>query len=182
MTTISEAEKALRLSRDQDANARTAESPFGAENYRWTTNANEGNFDFNNFDFNSGNAGSSGGGICDELFNRAGRGGNSERTNGPQRGRDIEATLDLILEDANRSGRHFLQLQAAVACPTCRGSGVVTGKICPACGGSGQVIEPKTIETNIPKGVKNGATLRLAGKGGVGANGKPVKMDQYGQI
>ena len=156
------------------ANARRAESPFGAGNYRRTTNANEGNFDFNNFDFNFGNAGSAGGGIFDELFNRAGRGGNSARTTEPNRGRDIEATLELSLEDANRGGRHSLQLQSVVVCPTCNGSGVVNGAVCPTCGGSGQVIEPKTIETNIPTGVRNGATLKIAGKGGTGANGKPA--------
>ena len=156
------------------ANARSAGSPFGAGDYRQTSYANQGNFDFNNFDFNFGNAGSAGGGIFDELFNRAGRGGGNARTNQPSRGRDVEATLELSLEEANRGGRHSLQLQAVVICPTCKGSGSINGGICPTCGGSGQIIQPKTIETNIPKGVRNGATLRIAGKGGEGLSGKPA--------
>jgi DnaJ-class molecular chaperone len=56
----------------------------------------------------------------------------------------------------------------------CKGSGVANGEICPTCKGSGQVIKPKSIETNIPAGVRNGATLRLAGKGSPGSNGKPA--------
>ena len=153
------------------ANARRAESPFGAGNYQRTNQADGSNYDFGNFDFNFGDAGAAGGGIFDELFNRANR-GNARRTADRERGRDVEATLELSLEDAHRGGRHSLQLQTSVVCPTCGGSGVIAGgAICPTCSGSGRVIEPKTIEVNIPAGVRDGATLRLAGQGGAGAGG-----------
>jgi DnaJ-class molecular chaperone len=65
-------------------------------------------------------------------------------------------------------------MQAAETCPTCNGTGLVGDagdKTCPACGGSGQVLKPKTIEVNIPAGVRDGSTVRLAGQGGAGMNG-----------
>jgi DnaJ-class molecular chaperone len=82
--------------------------------------------------------------------------------------------LELSLEEAHRGGRRTLQMQAAETCPTCNGTGLVGDagdKTCPACGGSGQVLKPKTIEVNIPAGVRDGSTVRLAGQGGAGLNG-----------
>lgn len=149
-------------------------SPFGGKSYYQTNQTGGQNYDFGNFDFNFGDAGGAGGGIFDELFNRTGRGGRARQT-APSRGRDVEATLELSLEDAHRGGRHSLQLQTTNICPTCGGSGVLTnGEICPTCNGAGRVIQPKTLEVNIPAGVRDGATLRLAGQGGAGAAGTPA--------
>ena len=125
-------------------------------------------FDFNDFDFGGFSSGGAGGfDIFEEIFSRGGRG----RTARPARGRDVEAQLELSLEEAHRGGRHTLQLQAAEVCPTCNGSGVKDGKICETCGGAGEVLRPKTIEVNIPVGVRDGSTIRLAGQGGTGSNG-----------
>jgi curved DNA-binding protein len=127
-----------------------------------------GGFDFGDFDFS--NFRTSGGGafdIFDEMFGGAGR-GRSRRTG---RGPDVEAELELSLEEAHRGGRRTLQIQAAEICPTCNGTGVKDGKPCETCGGAGQVLKPKTIEVNIPAGVRDGSTIRLAGQGGTGSNG-----------
>ncbi len=158
------------------ANASRGQTPpAGWENFSYGgagVEAQTGGFDFHDYDF--GNfQGSEGANIFEELFNRGGRGARSPRQ--PTRGRDVEATLELSLEDAHRGGRQTLQMQAADVCPTCRGAGVVeAGKICPTCGGAGQILKPKTIEVNIPAGVRDGATLRLAGQGGAGLNGMPA--------
>lgn len=129
---------------------------------------NAGGFDFGDFDFSQFR--SSGGGgfdIFEELFGGAGR-GRGPRTG---RGRDIEAELELSLEEAHRGGRRTLQMQAAELCPTCGGTGTKDGKPCETCRGAGEVLKPKTIEVNIPSGVRDGSTIRLAGQGGQGSNG-----------
>jgi len=136
----------------------------------------QGGFDFNDFDFQGDYSGDFGGfrggggegfDIFEEIFNRTGRGRSARRG----RGRDVEAELELSLEEAHRGGRRTLQMQAAEVCPTCNGSGVKDGKTCETCGGAGEVLRPKTIDVNIPAGVRDGSTIRLPGQGGAGSNG-----------
>jgi DnaJ-class molecular chaperone len=127
-----------------------------------------GGFDFSDFDF-SGFQGA-GGFDFGDLFGRAGRSAGA-RGRRSSRGQDVEAELELSLEEAHRGGRRTLQMQVAEVCPTCNGAGVKDNKPCPTCGGAGQVLKPKTIEVNIPAGVREGSTIRLAGQGGAGLNG-----------
>lgn len=60
------------------------------------------------------------------------------------------------------------------ACPQCRGSGVVIDDPCSQCRGAGVEVRTRTIKVRIPPAVKDGATIRLAGKGGPGRNGGPA--------
>ena len=55
-------------------------------------------------------------------------------------------------------------------CPHCHGHGQ-TGKPCTACGGSGQVSGTEKIRIVVPKGVKEGSKVRIAGKGEPGSSG-----------
>ena len=55
-------------------------------------------------------------------------------------------------------------------CPTCNGHGS-TGRPCPKCGGQGHTPATETIRVTIPKGVKEGSKVRVAGKGEPGSNG-----------
>lgn len=55
-------------------------------------------------------------------------------------------------------------------CPQCKGHGQA-GKPCSRCGGSGQVLGTERIKVTIPKGVKEGSKVRVAGKGEPGVNG-----------
>lgn len=133
-----------------------------------------GGYNFSGYDF-----GTDAGGIFEELFGRAAAGGargeQRRRTRGAGRGRDTEATLELSLEEAHRGGRHTLQMQTIEPCPTCHGTGAVNGtEVCPTCHGAGQVLKPKTMEVNIPAGVRDGTTLRLAGQGGASLGGAPA--------
>jgi molecular chaperone DnaJ len=50
-------------------------------------------------------------------------------------------------------------------CPKCRGQGTIIEQLCPACRGRGVIQKTRKIELRIPKGIDDGAHLRLAGEG-----------------
>jgi molecular chaperone DnaJ len=58
-------------------------------------------------------------------------------------------------------------------CPQCGGAGQIVEDPCPTCGGSGLTRQTKRLKVNIPAGVKDGARIRLAGKGEAGPRGGP---------
>lgn len=109
------------------------------------------NQDFGNmhFDFNGQNMG--GGDFSDFFesifggrggFGGEGFGGFSQR---PRRGRDVEAELPLTLEEVIKGGKRSVKLQMPNG--------------------------PKTLEVNVPAGVRDGAKLRLSGQGDPSPNG-----------
>lgn len=59
----------------------------------------------------------------------------------------------------------FGQIQQAVVCPTCEGSGKVPEKPCTVCRGRGTVRGEEKIAVKIPAGIKDQATIRLTGRG-----------------
>jgi molecular chaperone DnaJ len=58
-------------------------------------------------------------------------------------------------------------------CPQCGGQGQVIEDPCPTCGGSGVTQQTKRYKVRIPAGVRDGARIRLAGKGEAGQRGGP---------
>jgi molecular chaperone DnaJ len=58
-------------------------------------------------------------------------------------------------------------------CPQCGGAGRIIEDPCPTCGGDGLTQQTKRYKVNIPAGVKDGARIRLAGKGEAGPHGGP---------
>jgi molecular chaperone DnaJ len=59
-------------------------------------------------------------------------------------------------------------------CVECRGSGQLIDDPCPDCHGSGATMQTRTINVRIPAGVREGARVRLAGKGTPGMQGAPA--------
>ena len=83
------------------------------------------------------------GGIGD-LFGSMFGGGQTRnaRPRGPERGQDIETTLDVPFRTAALGGTIPVQLEVTEECPTCHGSGGAPGskmQTCPECQGRGTV-------------------------------------------
>jgi molecular chaperone DnaJ len=71
-----------------------------------------------------------------------GTGGARARPRGPQRGQDVEASLEVPFRTAALGGTVPVQLEVTEECPTCHGSGGAPGskmQTCPECHGRGTV-------------------------------------------
>lgn len=56
-------------------------------------------------------------------------------------------------------------------CQQCHGKGQVVDTPCPTCHGDGSVVKTRKYRVKIPAGVRDGARIRVAGKGESGENG-----------
>ncbi len=80
------------------------------------------------------------GDIFDSFF--GGGGGGGRRKNGPQRGSDLEYTINLSFEEAVFGVEKEISVDRSEACEACKGTGAKAGtskKTCPTCNGQGQV-------------------------------------------
>ena len=88
-----------------------------------------------------------------------------------QRGEDLESTVELTLHDAFEGGKKNVTLQVEDVCSRCHGTGTDRNKICSQCHGTGRVRETKKFDVTIPRGVREGQRIRLAGQGASGRGG-----------
>ncbi len=111
----------------------------------------------------------------DTFFSGVGRRGQGGTGRSPyaERGGDLETEVDLTLGEAYAGGPKSLTLQIEDTCPRCGGAGVVGNAVCPQCHGTGRVVQTKKFDVSIPKGVRDGQRIRLAGQGGRGPGGGP---------
>lgn len=129
-----------------------------------------GSFDFNVGDlgdlgdlFGGRAPGGAGGGIFDSILRRAA---------GRQRGQDVEHTVRISLDEAYNGATRTIEVRdQAETCRVCGGEGSLAGATCHACRGTGSASPVRRIEVTIPPGVDTGTRIRVAGKGGAGANG-----------
>jgi len=96
-----------------------------------------------------------------------GRGGRARR-----RGEDIQASVDISLEEAFNGARKSFSLEVDEPCAVCHGSGNVDGKPCATCHGSGWQRARRQLEVKIPAGVRTGQRVRVAGEGGGAAGAR----------
>ncbi len=64
-------------------------------------------------------------------------------------------------------------MQSTSPCSRCHGTGQFIKDKCYTCSGSGKVRKKKIITVNIPAGIDDGQSMRIAGKGEPGSNGGP---------
>jgi molecular chaperone DnaJ len=63
--------------------------------------------------------------------------------------------------------------QIARTCPRCRGAGRIVEHPCRACNGTGAERRTRRLQVKVPPGVKDGARIRLSGRGEPSPSGGP---------
>jgi len=81
------------------------------------------------------------------------------------RGSDVQAGLEISLDEAFHGTRKTFAMDLEEPCPTCHGSGHVKRQPCPTCGGSGAQAVRRQVDVKIPAGVKSDQRVRVAGEG-----------------
>ena len=102
-----------------------------------------------------------GDGACDTCGGSGAAPGTSPRTCGTCGGRG-QVTVD-------QGPFSFAQ-----PCGTCAGRGTTIDTPCTTCSGRGRVVKPRQLTVKIPAGVRDGAVIRAAGRGGPGIDGGPA--------
>ena len=141
---------------DQFAQAGRQQSPF----------RDYGQAGGDTFHFGEGDLGS----LFDEML-RGNRTRTYTRRAQPRRGRDIEAQVEVTLEEAQQGTGRTISLQAEESCTSCQGMGFIQNVPCSTCRGEGMVSRQRRLEVKVPHGVDNGSRVRLTGKGQPGYGG-----------
>jgi len=95
------------------------------------------------------------GGRLEDLFEGGPRG----------RGSDVQAGIEITLDEAFQGARKAFAIDIEEPCPTCHGSGHVKRQPCPTCGGNGWQRVRRQVDVKIPAGVKSDQRVRVAGEG-----------------
>ena len=174
-TVLSDPEKRKRydtLGPDWERYARPetgGRSPFEGQEVRFEQGGDSGAFsDFFRTIFGDLiGGGRAGGGFRDVEFDDLGGGRGAEWSPGGfgQTASDVEASIDLTLEEAFRGTRKTISLELKEPCATCGGSGHVNRSPCPQCHGTGWSKGRRDLDVKIPAGVDTGSRVRVTGGG-----------------
>lgn len=91
---------------------------------------------FSGFDFDAAGVGD----ILSNLFGGSGGRGNRRQRRRPERGRDLQAEVQITFDQAISGAQVSLSVPMSSSCPTCHGTGAKPGttpKVCPRCEGRG---------------------------------------------
>jgi molecular chaperone DnaJ len=83
-------------------------------------------------------------------------------------------TSPITCPECNGSGQVIVNqgpFSMSQTCPRCHGNGRIVETPCPTCHGTGAERRTRTLQVKIPAGVKDGARIRLAGRGEPGPAG-----------
>ena len=110
---------------------------------------------------------------------RGGRGGFEDLFGGVEgarrsrtRGDDVQANVEISLEEAHHGARKSFTIETDEPCAVCHGAGNVGGKSCETCGGGGWQRSRRQLDVKIPAGVRTGQRVRVSGEGGGGASAR----------
>jgi molecular chaperone DnaJ len=97
--------------------------------------------------------------------------GSSGRKTTSKRGQDVTVEAAITPLEAEEGVVKTVNVQHNEICRRCAGTGKVNGTPCTGCNGDKILQRHKKIDVRIPKGVKNGSKVRVAGEGGRGTEG-----------
>ena len=147
--------------------ARYASAGNGGPGFQWSYTTNRpGDIggDFSDF-FRTifGDLGARGQGRGVNIEDLLGGGGGRR---GRPRGEDVQASVEITLDEAYHGARKAFTIEGEEACSTCHGSGHANGRACSTCSGTGAQRTRRSIDVRIPAGVKTGQRVRVSGEGG----------------
>jgi molecular chaperone DnaJ len=86
-------------------------------------------------------------------------------------------TSPVICDECGGAGQIAVNqglFQMTQTCPRCRGTGRTVETPCETCGGTGAERRARTVNVRVPAGVRDGARIRVAGRGEPGGPGAPA--------
>ena len=187
-TVLSDPEKRKRydtLGPDWERYARAGAggpSPFAGQEVRFDAGESGAFSDFFRSIFGDRGGGGRGrGGFRGVEFGDLGDLGGAEWSGGgfgAGKGSDVEAAIELTLEEAFQGKRKTVSLELDEPCPNCGGAGHVNRKPCPRCHGTGWAKGRRRLDVKIPAGVDTGSKVRVPAEG-LGGSGGGGRGDLY---
>jgi molecular chaperone DnaJ len=78
---------------------------------------------------------------------------------------DVQADLPISPEESLLGGQCEFTLRIAGLCSECQARPLIAGGICAACQGSGRILEKRQVRVILPRGLRSGSVVRVAGHG-----------------
>ncbi len=100
-----------------------------------------------------------------QFFGGAGAGEEAAPWEAPVSALDVEAEVELTLEEAAHGAEKSFTLRANGACLGCRGTGRAGRGFCRSCGGTGESGRRRQVRARLPSGLHEDSRIRLKGKG-----------------